>query len=75
VNPTKARRHQVLVLGAGPGARVRRARTRHGPESSGLVRTSPEERGLFSPVLLVIRASRDLNFQVDRPQGGPGSHS
>ena len=57
-------------------ARVCVARERAmGPEPSGLVRTSPAEAGLFSSVLLVICASWDLNFQVGRPQGGPGLHS
>ena len=64
---------------AGPGSCARRGAGTHararakgggGPESSGLVTASPEERGLLTPALLVIRTSRDLNFQVDQPPGG-----
>jgi len=56
-----------------PGAAcASRANAPGGPKASGLVWTSPEERALFSSVLLVICAGRDVNFQVDRPQAGPG---
>ncbi len=57
--------------GAGTHARAREPKGR--PESSGLVTPSPEERGLLTPALLVIRTSRDLNFQVGQPRGDRGS--